>query len=62
MPVTEEEKLETDEVTLREAFMKAISGNPRFQEAKKSSSAFVIAGTPTRKERTRQEKEEEDND
>jgi hypothetical protein len=30
--------------TLREAFTKAISGKPRFQEAKKSGKAFVITG------------------
>ena len=30
--------------TLREAFMKRISGNPRFQEAKESGKAFVITG------------------
>jgi hypothetical protein len=30
--------------TLPEAFMKAISGNPRFQEAKKSGKAFIIGG------------------
>jgi hypothetical protein len=31
--------------TLREAFTKAIAGNPRFQEAKKSGKALVIAGS-----------------
>jgi hypothetical protein len=30
--------------TLREAFIKRISGKPRFQEAKKSGKAYVIAG------------------
>ena len=37
---TEEESSET----LREAFMKAISGNPQFREAKKSGRAFVNGG------------------
>jgi hypothetical protein len=31
--------------TVRERFMKRISGNPRFLEAKKSGKAFVIVGT-----------------
>jgi hypothetical protein len=30
--------------TVREAFMRHISGNPRFQEAKPSGKAFVIGG------------------
>jgi hypothetical protein len=30
--------------TLREAFMKAISGSPQFREASKSGKAFVIVG------------------
>jgi hypothetical protein len=33
--------------TLIEAFMKAIAGDPRFQPAKKTGKAFVIAG-PTK--------------
>lgn len=31
--------------TVREAFMKAISGNPRFVPAKPFGKAFVILGT-----------------
>jgi hypothetical protein len=32
------------EPTVRELFMKAISGNPRFKEAPKSGKGFVIVG------------------
>lgn len=30
--------------TVREAFEKAIAGNPRFKEASKSGKAFVVTG------------------
>jgi hypothetical protein len=39
----EEDQTESSE-TMREAFMKAISGNPRFIPAKPSGKAFVIGG------------------
>jgi hypothetical protein len=35
---------EDNSETLREAFMKQISGDPRFKEAKKSGEAYVIGG------------------
>jgi hypothetical protein len=34
--------------TLREAFMKQISGDPQFREARKSGKAYVIAGDMVR--------------
>lgn len=37
-----------DDVTALEVFLKAISGDPKFVEAKKSGSAFVIAPTKPR--------------
>jgi hypothetical protein len=46
-PVTAEENSSpTEEAseTLREKFMKEISGDPRFKEAKQSGKAFVIGG------------------
>lgn len=35
---------EDNSETLREAFMKQISGDPQFREAKKSGKAYVIGG------------------
>jgi hypothetical protein len=44
----DDERLPIDEVpvlnTVREKFLKAISGNPRWQAATKSGRAFVIVG------------------
>jgi hypothetical protein len=52
-PVTAEENSspteEADSETLLEAFTKAVSGNPRFQEAKKSGRAYVIGAKPSAK-------------
>jgi hypothetical protein len=42
-PSRKKDRTENGE-TLPEAFMKAISGNPQFQEAQKSGKAFVIGG------------------
>jgi hypothetical protein len=38
---------EDNSATLREAFTKAISGNPQFQEARKPGRAFVIGAKPS---------------
>jgi hypothetical protein len=47
-PVTAEENTspteEDNSETLRERFMKQISGDPQFQEAEKSGKAYVIGG------------------
>jgi hypothetical protein len=40
---------EAADETLLEAFEKIISGDPRFQEAKKSGRAFVIGGAQPRR-------------
>jgi hypothetical protein len=41
---------EADNETLREAFMKQISGDPRFKEAKKSGKAYVVIGAKPRRQ------------
>jgi hypothetical protein len=46
-PVTADNSSPTEEdnsETLREKFMKLISGDPQFREARKSGKAFVIGG------------------
>jgi hypothetical protein len=51
-----------DDETLREVFMKAISGNPQFREAGKSGEAVVIVGNRPSRQADGEQQDERDDD